>query len=58
MIASLNGRVQEINADHIVIEIGGVGLRVFVPAPTRDHLNPGDNLFLFPSGRSGRRLTL
>jgi Holliday junction DNA helicase RuvA len=47
MIASLNGRVQEINADHIVIEIGGVGLHVFVPAPTRDHLHPGDNLFLF-----------
>jgi Holliday junction DNA helicase RuvA len=47
MIASLNGRVQEINADHIVIEIGGVGLHVFVPAPTRDNLHPGDNLFLF-----------
>ena len=47
MIASLNGRVQEINADHIVIEIGGVGLQVFVPAPTRDHLHPGDTLFLF-----------
>lgn len=47
MIASLNGRVLEINADHIVLEIGGVGLQVFVPAPTRDHLHPGDSLFLF-----------
>jgi Holliday junction DNA helicase RuvA len=47
MIASLSGRVLEINADHIVLEIGGVGLQVFVPAPTRDHLHPGDNLFLF-----------
>jgi Holliday junction DNA helicase RuvA len=47
MIASLNGRVQEINADHIVLEISGVGLQVFVPAPMRDRLHPGDNVFLF-----------
>ncbi len=47
MIASLSGRVQEVNADHIVLEVGGVGLQVFVPAPTRDHLHSGDNVFLF-----------
>jgi Holliday junction DNA helicase RuvA len=46
MIASLSGRVQEVNADHIVLEVGGVGLQVFVPAPTRDHLHPGDSVFL------------
>jgi holliday junction DNA helicase RuvA len=46
MIASLSGRVQEINADHIVVEVGGVGLQVFVPAPTRDYLHSGDNVFL------------
>jgi Holliday junction DNA helicase RuvA len=47
MIASLSGRVQEVNADHIVLEVGGVGLQVFVPAPTRDHLHPGDSVFLY-----------
>jgi Holliday junction DNA helicase RuvA len=46
MIASLSGRVQEVNADHIVVEVGGVGLQVFVPAPTRDYLHSGDNVFL------------
>jgi Holliday junction DNA helicase RuvA len=38
--------VQEVNADHIVLEVGGVGLQVFVPAPTRDHMHSGDNVFL------------
>ena len=46
MIASLSGRVQEVNADNAVIEVGGVGLLVFVPAPVRDHLHPGETVFL------------
>lgn len=47
MIASLRGRVQEIDADSIVVEIGGVGLRVYVPTQTRDHLRTGDSVMLF-----------
>jgi Holliday junction DNA helicase RuvA len=47
MIASLSGRIQEVNSDHIVLEVGGVGLQVFVPAPARDHLHAGDNIFLY-----------
>ena len=31
MIASLHGTVQRIGKDHLVIGVGGVGLRVFVP---------------------------
>ncbi len=46
MIASLSGRVQENLADSLIVEIGGVGLQVFVPAPTRDHCRPGDQIFL------------
>jgi len=46
MLDRLSGRVKEVNADHIVLEVGGVGLQVFVPAPTRDHLHSGDNVFL------------
>lgn len=46
MIASLTGQVQEIDKENIVIEVGGVGLKVFVPAPDRDQFNPGENVFL------------
>ena len=31
MIASLHGTVQRIGKDHLIIGVGGVGLRVFVP---------------------------
>jgi holliday junction DNA helicase RuvA len=46
MIASLSGRIQEVNLDSLVVEVGGVGLQVFVPAPTRDQAHPGETLFL------------
>lgn len=46
MIASISGRVQETLPDSIVIEVGGVGLQVYVPAPTRDRLRPGEAAFL------------
>ncbi len=46
MITSLSGRVQEVNSDHLVIEIGGVGLQVFVPAPTRERVHVGETVFL------------
>jgi Holliday junction DNA helicase RuvA len=47
MISSLSGRVQEVNADNAVIEVGGVGLQVYVPAPMRDHLRSGENVFVY-----------
>lgn len=46
MIASLSGRVQEINPDSIVVEVGGVGLQVYIPADLRASLRPGENVFL------------
>lgn len=46
MIASLSGRVLEKLPDSIVLEVGGVGLQVYVPAPTRDRLRGGESLFL------------
>ena len=46
MIASISGRVQEVNSDNVVIEVAGVGLLVGVPAPTRDHLQAGMPVFL------------
>ena len=42
MIASLNGRVQTILDNGAVIDIGGVGLQVFIPAPLLDNLRVGE----------------
>jgi holliday junction DNA helicase RuvA len=47
MIASLSGRLQEVIAEGIIVEVGGVGLLVHVPGPLRDRLNPGDLVFLY-----------
>ncbi len=46
MIASLSGRVQEVNSDNAVIEVGGVGLLVYVPAHVRADLRSGETVFL------------
>ena len=47
MIASLSGRIQEINSDSLVLDVGGVGLQVFAPAPLRDRLKPAETVFLY-----------
>jgi Holliday junction DNA helicase RuvA len=47
MIASLSGRLQEKNHDSLVIEVGGIGLQVFVPATVRDEARVGETLFLY-----------
>lgn len=46
MIASLNGIVQEAETDSLVIDIGGVGLQVFVPSPLAAACHPGERQFL------------
>lgn len=46
MIASLNGIVQEVDTDSLVIDIGGVGLQVNVPATLAAASHPGERLFL------------
>jgi holliday junction DNA helicase RuvA len=47
MITSLNAHIQEINLDHLVVSLGGVGLQVFVPTPLIANVNMGQELFLF-----------
>jgi Holliday junction DNA helicase RuvA len=46
MIASLRGRVLETLSDSVIIEMGGVGLQVYVPAPLHDGLRRGESIFL------------
>ncbi len=46
MIATLQGNVSHVEENALVIEIGGVGLRVFVPAPLRERAEAGATIFL------------
>lgn len=47
MIASLLGKIQEVLSDSLVVMVGGgVGLQVYVPAPTRDRHRLGDAISL------------
>ncbi|MGA2503688.1 MAG: Holliday junction branch migration protein RuvA [Anaerolineales bacterium] len=47
MIATLRGEVTQVEENAIIIETGGVGLRVFVPKPLRDRTKAGEAIFLF-----------
>jgi len=47
MIASIRGRVLDVEKESAVVEVGGVGLQIYLPAPQLDGLRPGDNLFLY-----------
>ncbi|MCL4530312.1 MAG: Holliday junction branch migration protein RuvA [Chloroflexi bacterium] len=47
MIATLRGEVTQIEDNALVVEIGGVGLRVFVPAPLRGRLKVGEVVLLY-----------
>jgi Holliday junction DNA helicase RuvA len=47
MIATLRGEITQIEESAVTIEVGGVGLRVFVPAPLRSRLKVGETALLF-----------
>lgn len=47
MIATLRGQVSHIEDNALIVEVGGVGLRVFVPAPARVNAKAGEMIFLF-----------
>lgn len=47
MIATLRGEITQIEDNAFVIEVGGVGLRVLVPAPLRGKMNVGDTAFVY-----------
>jgi Holliday junction DNA helicase RuvA len=46
MIASLQGEVQAVGEDSLVVAVGGVGLRVYVPADLYNQAQPGESIFL------------
>jgi len=47
MIAILRGEISQIEDSALIIEVGGVGLRVFAPAPLRTRAKVGEVIFLF-----------
>jgi Holliday junction DNA helicase RuvA len=47
MIATLRGEVTQIEDNAIVVETGGVGLRVSVPKLLRERLKTGEAIFLY-----------
>jgi Holliday junction DNA helicase RuvA len=49
MIASISGKVTSIEKDSLVVDLGGVGFQVFVPAPLIDRLHIGESVFLHTS---------
>lgn len=47
MIASVQGKVAAVHKDHLVILVGGIGLKVYAPHTALDHLDAGDETFLY-----------
>jgi Holliday junction DNA helicase RuvA len=47
MIATLRGEIAQIEENALILEVGGVGLRVFVPAPVRSRTKAGESLLLY-----------
>ena len=47
MIATLRGEISQIEDNALIVEVGGVGMRVFVPAPMRTNAKVGEVMFMF-----------
>lgn len=47
MIAILRGEIAQIEENALVLDVGGVGFRVFAPAPLRDKLKVGETFLLY-----------
>ena len=47
MIATLQGEITQTEDNAIIVEIGGVGLRVIVPAPLRARMQVGEVVMLY-----------
>lgn len=47
MIATLAGDIISLDEDSLVVAVGGVGLRVYAPAPLKDNSRLGERIFLY-----------
>lgn len=46
MIATIRGEITQVEDNALIIESGGVGLRVFIPKPLRERSKAGEGIFL------------
>ncbi len=46
MIATLRGEITQIEESALILEVGGVGMRVFVPKPLLNKFQPGEIILL------------
>ncbi len=46
MIATIRGEITQVEDNALIIESGGVGLRVFIPKPLREQSKAGERIFL------------
>ncbi len=47
MIATLRGEITQIEDNALIVEVGGVGMRVFAPAPLRDKFKVGEMALIY-----------
>lgn len=47
MIATLRGEITQIEENSLIVEVGGIGLRILVPAPLRVRVQVSENVFLY-----------
>jgi Holliday junction DNA helicase RuvA len=47
MISILHGNVISQETDGIIVDVNGVGFHVMVPTTLRDHLQPGESIYLY-----------
>jgi Holliday junction DNA helicase RuvA len=47
MIASISGKVSAIESNSLVVDLGGIGVQVFVPVSLKERLHTGEGVFLF-----------
>ncbi len=47
MIATLAGEIISLDEDSLVVAVGGIGLRVYAPAPLKDKSHLGERIFLY-----------
>lgn len=47
MIATLRGEVSQVEDNALILDVGGVGLRVFVPAPFRTRTKAGEVILVY-----------
>ncbi len=47
MISTLRGEITQVEENAVTVEVGGVGLRVFVPAPLRSRLRVGETALIY-----------